>query len=189
MEIFISYRDVIGMSIIFIVVESLAKPREFPVFQYQHPAIYFAHSQFAGSRLLRWWDQKVHHGRRPSPGDRPGLLYGRPELLVSLVHLLHAPHEDLQVDPDQGEERRLEVDLPLLVHRHVHPDQPLVGEQVRTLGPESQRRINLSQQRQEISVVDQTPAHQREMRRETGGIFSRQNWDESKHPSTLAGSL
>ena len=124
-----------------------------------------------------------------SPRGRPGLLDGGPQLLVGLVHLLHAPHEDLQVDPDQGEERRLEVDLPLLVHRHVHPDQPLVGEQVRTLGPESQRRINLSQQRQEISVVDQAPAHQTEMRRETGGIFSRQNWDESKHPSTLAGSL
>ena len=143
MEIFISYRDVIGMSIIFIVVESLAKPREFPVFQYQHPAIYFAHSQFAGARLLRWWDQKVHHGRSPSPSDRPGLLYGRPQLLVSLVHLLHAPHEDLQVDPYEGEQGGLEVDFALLVHRHVHPHQPLVRQQVRAFAAKTQRRVNL----------------------------------------------
>ena len=157
MEIFISYRNVIGMSIIFIVVESLAKPREFPVFQYQHPAIYFAHSQFAGARLLRWWDQKVHHGRGSSPGDRPGLLYGRPELLVSLVHLLHAPHEYLQVDPDQREQCRLEVNFSLLVHWHVHPDQPLVSQEIRTFGAKTQGRVDLSQQWEEVSVVHQAP--------------------------------
>ena len=52
-------------------------------------------------------------------------------------------------------------------------------------------RMNMpvDEEGKEISVVDQAPAHQTEMRRETGGIFSRQNWDESKHPSTLAGSL
>jgi len=31
--------------------------------------------------------------------------------LISLVHLLHAAHEDLEVDPDEGEECGLEVDL------------------------------------------------------------------------------
>ena len=153
----ISHRDIIGMSIIFIVVKSLPKPGEFPVLQYQHPAIDLPYSQLAGARLLRRRHQQVHHGRSSSSRDRPGLLYGRPQLLVSLVHLLHAPHEDLQVDPDQGEQRRLEVDLPLLIHRHVHPDQPLVSQQIRALGAKAQGRIDLSQQREEVSVVNQAP--------------------------------
>ena len=139
----ISHRDIIGMSIIFIVVKSLPKPGEFPVLQYQHPAIDLPYSQLAGASLLRRRHQQVHHGRSSSSGDRPGLLYGRPELLVSLVHLLHAPHEDLQVDPDQGEERGLEVDLPLLVHRHVHPHQPFVRQQIRAFTAKTQRRVNL----------------------------------------------
>ena len=50
-----------------------------------------------------------------------------PLYLIRLVHLLHTPHEDLQVDPDQGEQGGLEVNLPLLIHRHIHPNQSLVG--------------------------------------------------------------
>ena len=92
-----------------------------------------------------------------SPRGRPGLLDGGPQLLVGLVHLLHAPHEDLQVDPDEGEERGLEVDLPLLIHRHVHPDQALVGQQVRALAAEAQGRVYLSEEWQEVGVVDQAP--------------------------------
>ena len=74
-----------------------------------------------------------------------------------MVHLLHAAHEDLKVDPDEGEERGLEVDLPLLVHRHVHPDKALVGQEVRALAAEPERRVDLTEQRQQVGVVDQTP--------------------------------
>ena len=90
-----------------------------------------------------------------SSRGRPGLLDCRTKLLVRLVHLLHAPHEDLQVDPDEGEEGGLEVDLPLLVHRHVHPHQALVGQQVGALTPEPQGRIDLAEQGQQVRVVDQ----------------------------------
>ena len=78
-----------------------------------------------------------------SSRGRPRLLDCSSKLLVGLVHLLHAPHEDLQVDPDQGEEGGLEVDLPLLVHRHVHPHQPLVRQQIRAFTAKTQRRVNL----------------------------------------------
>ena len=80
----------------------------------------------------------------PTSSSRwPGLLNGGPELLVGLVHLLHAPHEDLQVDPNEGEECGLEVDFALLVHRHVHPDEPLVGQQVGALRAETKGRVDL----------------------------------------------
>ena len=78
-----------------------------------------------------------------SPRGRPGLLDGGPQLLVGLVHLLHAPHEDLQVDPYEGEQGGLEVDFALLVHRHVHPHQPLVRQQVRAFAAKTQGRVNL----------------------------------------------
>ena len=38
--------------------------------------------------------------------------------LVRRVHLLHAAHEDLQVDPDQREQGAGEVHLALHVYRH-----------------------------------------------------------------------
>ena len=78
-----------------------------------------------------------------SPRGRPGLLDGGPQLLVGLVHLLHAPHEDLQVDPYEGEQGGLEVDFALLVHRHVHPHQPLVRQQIWAFAAKTQRRVNL----------------------------------------------
>lgn len=68
---------------------------------------------------------------------------GGSQLLIRLIHLFHASHEDLQIDPDQGEEGGLEMDLSLLVDRHVHPDKTLVSQKVRALAAESQRRVDL----------------------------------------------
>ena len=34
--------------------------------------------------------------------------------------------------------------LALLVNGHVHPDEALVGEQVRALGPKAERRVDLT---------------------------------------------
>ena len=65
------------------------------------------------------------------------------KFLVRLVHFVHAPHEDLQVDPDQGKERGSEVDFALYVHGHVHADQALISQEVGTLATESQGRIDL----------------------------------------------
>ncbi len=50
------------------------------------------------------------------------------------------------------------ADLSLLVDRHVHPDEPLVGEEVRALAAEAEGRVYLSQQRQQVSVVNQPSA-------------------------------
>ena len=51
-----------------------------------------------------------------------------PPITAHLVHLLRGPHLDREVLADEREEGRGEVHLPLLVHRHVHADQLLVGE-------------------------------------------------------------
>ena len=53
-----------------------------------------------------------------------------PPITAHLVHLLRGPHLDREVLTDESEEGRGEVHLPLLVHRHVHADQLLVGEPV-----------------------------------------------------------
>ncbi len=50
------------------------------------------------------------------------------------------------------------ADLSLLVDRHVHPDEPLVGEEVWALAAEAEGRVYLSQQRQQVSVVNQPSA-------------------------------
>ena len=36
-------------------------------------------------------------------GEGPGLADGMAELLIGLIHFVHAPHEDLEVDTHQGE--------------------------------------------------------------------------------------
>ena len=60
--------------------------------------------------------------------------------------------------PDECKERRGEVDLALVVQRHVHPDQLLVGQPVRTLGPEPQRWIHVLQHVVHLRVVDTSSA-------------------------------
>ena len=145
------------MCIVLIVVEALPESGELPVLEDEHAAVDLADGELAGPGLLGRRHEEVDHGRGAAARHRPRLLDGGAQLLVRLVHLLHAPHEDLQVDPDEGEERGLEVDLPLLIHRHVHPDQPLVSQQIRAFGPKTQGRIDLSQQRQEVSIVNQAP--------------------------------
>ena len=67
------------------------------------------------------------------------------------------PDKNVEVDPDEGEEGAGEVDLPLDVDRHVHPHQPLVGQQVRALAAEPQRRVDLLQESEHVHVVDFTP--------------------------------
>ena len=39
--------------------------------------------------------------------------------------------------------------LALLVNGHVHPDEALVREQVRALGPKAERRVDLAKQGQQ----------------------------------------
>ena len=69
------------------------------------------------------------------------------------------PDEYVEVDPDQREEGAREVNLTLHVDRHVHPDQSLVGEKVRTLAAEPQRRVDLLQQSEHVHVVDLAPGN------------------------------
>ena len=47
--------------------------------------------------------------------------------------------------------------LALLVNGHVHPDEALVREQVRALGPKAERRVDLAKQGQQVGVVHQAP--------------------------------
>ena len=82
---------------------------------------------------------------------------GGPQLQVSLVHLGALSHVDLQIVPDQSEESCGEGNPAFLVDRHVHPDQSLVGHLVRTLLPESQRRINILQHLQGFCIVNLPP--------------------------------
>ena len=63
----------------------------------------------------------------------------------------------LQVDPNEGEERRGEVDPTLVVDWHVHPDEALVRQQIGALGAEAERRIDLLQQREHLRVVNFAP--------------------------------
>ena len=49
------------------------------------------------------------------------------------------------------------MDFTLDVDRHVHPDQPLVGQQVRALAAEAEGWIDLLQQREHVHVVDLAP--------------------------------
>ena len=63
----------------------------------------------------------------------------------------------LQVDSNEGEERRGEVDPALVVDGHVHSDEALVGEQVGALGTEAERRVDLLQQREHLRVVNLAP--------------------------------
>ena len=71
----ITYRDVLEYG------KALAKAGELPVLEYEHPAVDLAHGELAGSRLLGWRDQEVHHGRTAATRARPGLLDSCPQLL------------------------------------------------------------------------------------------------------------
>ena len=55
---------------------------------------------------------------------------------------------------DQGKEGGGEVDLPLGVHRHVHPDQLLVRQPVRALTAEAEGRVHVLQHVVHLGVVD-----------------------------------
>ena len=92
---------------------------------------------------------------RPDPPD------GRPQLLVGLVHLVHGADEDAEVDADEGEEGRSEVDLALLVDGHVHADETLVGEEVGALVAEAERGVDLLEQGEHVRVVDLPAAKRR----------------------------
>ncbi len=104
--------------------------------------------------------------------ERPHLDHGLPELDVGLVHFLGRPHLDAQVLPDQGEQRRREVDLALLVERHVHPDQLLVRQPVGTLRPEPQGRVHVLQHVVHLGVMNSSAENQNkyQIRRKTREI-------------------
>ena len=58
-----------------------------------------------------------------------------------------------------GEKLKIKImfsHLPLLVHRHVHPDQLLVRHLLRTLLAEAQRRINGPKHVKDFGVVNFT---------------------------------
>ena len=123
----------------------------FPVLQDEKTAVDLAHSEFAPPDARRAGYQEVD--LVPS-GERPQLHDGLPQLHVRLVHLLRRPHLDAQVLPDQSEEGGGEVDLPLGVHRHVHPDQLLVRQPVRALAAEAEGRVHVLQHVVHLGVVD-----------------------------------
>ena len=76
---------------------------------------------------------------------------------VAVFKSENLPDENVKVDSDECEERAREVDLSLHVDRHVHADQPLVGQQVRALAAKAQRGVDLLQEREHVHVVDFAP--------------------------------
>lgn len=76
-----------------------------------------------------------------------------PEFLIGLIHLVHGSHENLKVDSDQGKKCGGEMHLALYVNRHVHPDESLVSQQVRTLAAEAQGWIDLFEQSKHVHVM------------------------------------
>ena len=56
--------------------------------------------------------------------------------------------------PDESKERGREVNLSLVVQRHVHPDQLLVGQAIRALGSEPHRRIHVLEHVVHLRIVD-----------------------------------
>ena len=93
--------------------------------------------------------------------EGPDAPDGRAQLLVGLVHLVHGADEDAEVDADEGEERRGEVNLALLVDGHVHADETLVGEEVGALVAEAERGVDLLEQGEHVRVVDLPAAKRR----------------------------
>ena len=93
---------------------------------------------------------------------RPHLDDGRPELEVGLVHLLRRPHLDVEVLPDEREERSREVHHALVVDRLVHADELLEGEAVGALGAESQRRVHVFQHVVHLGVINSPPEVERQ---------------------------
>ena len=72
-----------------------------------------------------------------------------------------SPDEDVEVDSDESEEGAREVDLPLHVDRHVHPDQAFVGQQVRAFAPETQGWVDLLQEGKHVHVMNLAPEKKR----------------------------
>ena len=63
----------------------------------------------------------------------------------------------LQESPDQRKQGGGEGDPALFVYWHVHPNKPFVSHLIRALFPKTQRRVNILEQLQCLSVVDGAP--------------------------------
>lgn len=69
---------------------------------------------------------------------------------------LTVSHLYAEIFPDKREQGRGKVDLPVHVDGHVHSYQFLVGQPIRTLVAEAQRRIHVLQHVVHLGVVDLT---------------------------------
>lgn len=67
---------------------------------------------------------------------------------------LTASHLDAKILADQSEQRGGEVHLPFVIHRHVHPDELLVGEPIRALITKPQRRVHVLEHFVHLPVMD-----------------------------------
>ena len=67
-------------------------------------------------------------------------------------------HLDAERLADESEESGGEVDGAVLGHGHVHADQVLVRQPVRTLAPEAHWRRDVAQHLVHVRVADATPA-------------------------------
>ena len=156
---------------------NVAKLGRLPVLQYEESPVDLAHRQLSASNV---WKKGCSRSRSRSKGSKtklglltsssrhqelnlllggegPHLEDGLAQLHVRLVHLLRRPHLDAQVLPDQGEEGGGEVDLALVVQRHVHPNQLLVGQAIRAFGSEAQRGIHILEHVIHFGIVDPSP--------------------------------
>lgn len=67
---------------------------------------------------------------------------------------LTASHLDVKILADQREQGGGEVDFPVRVRRHVHPDELLVGEPIRALVTKPQRRVHVLEHVVHLGVMD-----------------------------------
>lgn len=67
---------------------------------------------------------------------------------------LTASHFYAEILANEGEQRCSEVHLAVTVHRHIHPDELLVGEPVRTLVTKPQRWVHILQHVVHLRIVD-----------------------------------
>ena len=105
-------------------------------------------------RTFRRWDNYIY-GSIPLD-ERPYFAYRASEFLICLIHFIHASEEDLEVDSHKSKQCGLEVHFALDVHRHVHSNQALVGQQIGTLATKSQGGIDLLEKGKHVHVVDLT---------------------------------
>lgn len=90
--------------------------------------------------------------QHPQRCPLPDPLDGRPEQLVGVVDV--SLRVDLEIRPDEGEQRRVEADSSVGVEGHIHGDESLAGQPVGTEFSEAERRRDLSEQGDHVQMLD-----------------------------------